>query len=307
MKFFLAVLMLVVSHTVVNGQACCCTGAGANYSILPNLNRHVLGMRYTYRSYQSVTNSLNPELDGNITNQQFHSLELFGRFNVYERLQLSVFLPYNFIAQQSPLGNSRADGLGDISFLLQYNILNPLLCTGRKDKHQLRLGAGVKLPSGHFKMDANDMFNTNLQLGTGSVDLPFNVIYTFRYEGFGFNTVVAYKFNTTNPQAYRFGDKLQGALNLFYVKDIKEVQLMPSIGFNYEHQFENRYKGKLLSYTGGDFATFAIGFDVYYKTLAFSSSFSPAVMNRLNWNGENRNRLNFEAGVFYNFSTKTKP
>jgi hypothetical protein len=307
MKFFIAVLVLIASYTTVFSQACCCTGAGANYSILPNLNKHVLGVRYTYRGYRAVTNSLNPELDGNVTNQQLHILELFGRFNIYERLQLSVFLPYNYIVQGSRLGGSRTDGLGDMSFLLQYNILNPLLCTGRRDKHQLRLGVGVKVPSGQFKMDVNDMFKTNLQLGTGSVDFPFNAIYTFRYQGFGFNAVAAYKLNTTNPQAYRFGDKLQGALSLFYVKYIKQVQLMPSIGFNYEHQFENRLKGELLSYTGGDFATILLGFDVYYKAFAFSSSFSPAVMNRLNWSGENRNRFNFEAGVFYNFSTKTKP
>lgn len=307
MKFIATAMMLIVLYAEIYSQTCCCTGAGANYSILPNLNRHVAGIRYTFRGYRSVTSSLNPELDGKITDQQMHALELFGRFNVHERLQLSVFIPYNVVMQKLRTELAGSNGLGDMSLLLQYNVLNPLLCSGSKDKHQLRLGVGVKLPSGSFKMDERDLFSTNLQLGTGSIDFPFNAIYTFRYEGFGFNAIASYKLNTTNNRQYRFGDRAQGGLNLFYVKELREVQLMPIIGFTYEHQFENRQRGEQLSFTGGDFATILVGFDVYYKSFAFSSSFSPAVMNRLNWNGENRNRFNFEAGVFYNFSTKTKP
>lgn len=303
MRFLVLVIMLTVFTTNTYSQACCCTGAGANYSILPNLNKHVIGLRYTYRSYFSETTSLNPEQNGTVTNQGLHITELFGRFNVYDRLQLSVFMPVNFIQQQSRLNKSSAAGLGDWSFLLQYNLLNPLKCNGKNDKHQLRVGAGMKLPSGDFTMNKNDLFNTNLQLGTGSVDFPFNAIYTFRYKDFGLNAATGYKFNTTNPQGYRFGDKIQAGINVFYLFKIKEVQLMPNAGFNYEHQFENRLDHKMLSYTGGEFMTTSIGLDVYYKQFAFSSTLSPAVMNELNWDGENQNKLNLEAGIFYNFST----
>ena len=81
---------------------------------------------------------------------------------------------------------------------------------------------------------------------------------------------------------------------------------MPTAGLNFEHQFENKMKGRLLDYTGGDFVNTSVGIDIYYKQFAFSSSVSPAVVNRLNWPGENRNRLNIEAGIFYNFSTSKK-
>lgn len=301
------VLVLVASITNAYTQACCCTGAGANYSILPNLSKHVIGLRYTYKNYYSQTHSLNPELNGTMTNQNLNSLELFGRFNLKDRLQLSFYVPFSFIRQtNSKAVTEKAAGLSDISFLLQYNLLNPLKCNGKKSKHQLRLGVGTKLPTGEFKMNANDLFSTNLQLGTGSIDFLANAIYTFRFKGFGFNTIVSYKLNTTNNKGYRFGDKVQTGMNLFYVFDVKEIQLMPMVGLNFEHQFSNKKEGRNLNFTGGDFLTNAIGFDIYYKQFAFTSSISPAVMNHLNWNGENKNRFNLEAGVFYNFSTNKK-
>lgn len=304
MRYVLIVMMLLASFTNAFTQACCCTGVGANYSILPNLDKHVIGLRYTYRNYFSETHSLNPEQNGKVTQQYMNSLELFGRFNLYKRLQLSVFVPVNFIQQHDTKnGKANAAGLGDLSFLLQYNLLNPLKCNGKKSKHQLRLGLGAKLPSGEFKMDPDEMFATSLQLGTGSVDFIANTIYTYRYSGFGLNASAGYKYNTVNTMGYKFGDKIQSAINVFYVIDVKTVQLMPNVVFNYEHQFYNQKTKRKLTFTGGDFMTASLGFDIYYKQFAFSSSCSPAVMNKLNWNGENKNRINVEAGVFYNFST----
>ena len=180
MKTVFITVVFLVSSFALQAQSCCCTGAGSNYSILPNLNKHIIGLRYTHRNFYSETRSINPGLDGQITNQYMNSLEIFGRFNVYERLQLSVFLPVNIISQRAANGNTNAAGPGDISLLLQYNVLNPMLCTGKTTKHQLRLGLGTKLPSGDFKMDANDLFSTNLQLGTGSVDFLANPNKTIR-------------------------------------------------------------------------------------------------------------------------------
>jgi hypothetical protein len=303
MKLLYAVLLVAVTGLNIYAQSCCCTGAGANYSILPNLNRHVIGVRYSYRSFYNEVSSLNPDLDGNITRQQLHTTELFGRFNLTERLQLSAFMPVNFIHQKDRNENKHTAGLGDMSILLQYQLLNPLKCNGNETKHQLRLGLGTKLPSGDFKMNQMQTFSTNLQLGTGSIDFIGNAIYTFRFRKFGFNTLATYRYNTVNPYGYRFGDKLQAGTTLFYVFEAGFVTLMPSIGFTYEHQFQNKLHKKLLSYTGGHFAYTTVGFDVYYKNFAFSSAFTPALMNRLNWDGENRNRFNFEAGIYYNFST----
>lgn len=304
MKYLLVVLMLSASVASGFTQACCCTGVGANYSILPNLNKHIIGLRYTYRSYYSQMHSLNPDENGKVTNQYLHTAEIFGRFNLHSRVMLSVFLPVNYIHQADTKNNKQSvAGLGDMSLLFQFNLLDPLKCNGKETKHQLRLGVGTKLPSGQFKISADDMFFTNLQLGTGSIDFIGNAIYTFRYKGFGLNASAGYKFNTVNAQGYRFGDKIISAFNLFYVAEIKDLQIMPLAGINFEHQFYNRKDKRELKFTGGDFLTASLGLDIYYKHFAFSANVSPGIVNRLNWYGENKNRFNVEAGLFYNFST----
>lgn len=302
----MALLALLAGTYKVQAQSCCCTSTGANWSILPNLERHVIGVRYNYKSFYSVyPQSLNPELSGKRTDQVLHSTELFGRFYVAKPLQLSVQLPVNVIQEKTEKGISTEAGLGDMSFLLQYSVLDPHRCNGHVSKHQLRLGTGIKLPSGRFKMDpATNMFLSNLQLGTGSVDFMFNAIYTYRYKNFGFNVLGAYKLNTANPQQYKFGDRLQSGATAFYVVTVKDVQLMPNAGINFEHGFYNRMRKQVLDYTGGDFLTTTVGLDLYYKQFAFSSSFTPALMNELNWGGEVRRKYSFEAGFFYNFSSQ---
>ena len=296
---------LLAAYINISAQSCCCASTGSNWSIMPNLEKHVIGARYYYKTFYSVyPHSLNPELSNSRTEEQLHTMELFGRFNIAKRLQLSIFLPVNIISQTDRKGDSRSAGLGDMSFMLQYGLLDPLRCNGKTSKHQLRLGAGVKLPSGQFSMTAANMFATSLQLGTGSVDFLFNGIYTYRFKQFGFNLTAAYRLNTANPYQYKFGDRVQSGASFFYVIPVKALSIMPQIGINYDHGFFNHSKKEKLSYTGGDFLTATAGLDIYYKSIAFTTAFTPALVNRLNWSGELRQKYFFEVGVFYNFQTK---
>lgn len=303
-RYYILLLWLIAIVSGTHAQSCCCTGAGSNWSILPNINKHTIGSRYTYRhSYSIYPSSLNPEMNGKKTDEYMHTAEVFGRFRVHERLQLSVYLPVNMLRQNEAGTLSSTAGLGDIMFMLQGSLLNPDKCNGGVSKHQLRIGAGIKLPSGQFKMDKNYMFTTNLQLGTGSVDFLFNAIYTYRYKQFGFNLLSSYKLNTYNPQQFKFGDKAQAGGNLFYVFSVKEtgLQLMPAAGAYYDRTFSNSKAEDVLGYTGGTFVTSTIGLDIYYKNFALSASFIPTLYNKLNWSGEMKQKYAVEAGVYYNF------
>lgn len=298
--FFLWVSLMLTMNTF--SQSCCATSNGNNWSILPNLNRHVLGVRYTFRQFHSVyPKSFNPELSGMVTAENSQTAELFGRFNVAKQWQLSVFLPVTSIHQSSLQKGNRATGLGDMVFMLHYQLIYPKHCGDNTNRHQLRIGFGAKLPSGEFLMKEDRMFATSLQLGTGSVDFIQNIIYTYRYKQFGVNSSLAYRANTVNPAGYRFGDRVQWSNALFYVVDIKNIQLMPQLGVNYDYAFFNVRKGKALIYTGGHFVNCTAGLDIYFKRIAVSTAFTPAILNKLNWSGENRHRFNVELGVFYNF------
>lgn len=299
-RIVIVLLLLIAGGHSMMAQSCCCTGAGSNYSILPNLNKHIIGLHYTHTDYQSKTQSLNSELDGMMTYEHVNTVDLFGRFNLVKQLQLSVFLPVSYIREHSTVSDTKTIGLGDMSFLLQYSVLDPLKCNGKTTKHQLRFGIGTKLPSGEFKKSDNNLYSTSVQLGTGSIDFLANAIYTFRYKKIGINAQSGYKLNTTNTDQFKFGDKVDGSVNFFYVADLNEVRLMPSAGVTYAHTFENRNKGQEVYLSYSDFVSAPISMDIYYKRLAITLSGSPVIYNRVAFKGF-KQRYSVSGGVFYNF------
>ncbi len=312
MKPIIVALLLLASVAQGFSQACCCTGAGANYSILPNLDKHVIGLRYSFSHYSTTTYATYHHMmggkdmlmtgNGQAGTENMNTLDLFGRFNLYKGLQLSVFVPVHFLEERTNGQIKHTSGLGDMSLLLQYSLLDPKKCSGKKSKHQLRVGAGIKLPSGQFSMNKDGMFSTDLQLGTGSVDFLFNTIYTYRYKKFGFNIPVSYKRNTINPQQFRFGDKLMGGASVFYVlSPVMDVVLMPSVGLNYSYIFYNEQKKEKLTNTGGQYLNASAGLDISYKHLAFSAAVSPVLMSISNWEGQPIPHVTFETGLYYNF------
>ncbi len=313
-----ALLLLFLLRTNAFAQSCCCTGAGANYAILPNMDKHVVGIRYSYGSYNTTTYTMTghqhtPGMDmstmgpGIPTVENIHTIDAFARFNLPKRFQVSAFVPVNLITQKTTAGIKRTAGLGDISFLVQYSVFNPLKCKGKESKHQLRLGAGIKLPTGKFNMNDDGLFLTDLQLGTGSVDFLFNAIYTYRFRQFGLNLLASYKKNLMNSKHFRFGDKMKGGANVFYIFKLpKKVSLMPLLGLNYNYSFYNVYEKTTLTYTGGQYLASDIGLDVYYKQFAVSATVSPVLMNIKNWTGAPSPTVLFETGLYYNFSMNFK-
>ncbi|MDB5282718.1 MAG: hypothetical protein JWO06_1793 [Bacteroidota bacterium] len=313
MKRILVAVMLLASYTGTYSQACCCSSAGGSYSILPNLDKHVVGIRYSYADYNTT---IYPAMNMTMANgdlmsmsgtgkaalERMNTLDVFGRFSLPKRFHISVFLPVHILSEKSESGVQRSAGIGDLSLLLQYSVFDPAKCNGEKSKHQLKLGAGVKAPTGKFEMTPDGMFNTDLQMGTGSVDFLFNATYTYRYEKFGFNIFSAYKKDLVNKQQFRFGDKLREGVNAFYVlRPVKDITLTPTAGLNYDHAFFNFYQKQKLTYTGGDYISASAGLDIYYKQFALSTSVSPMLMSWLNWSGEPIQRLTFEAGFYYSF------
>ena len=312
MRAILIALMLLASFANVNSQACCCSSGSSNYTILPNLDSHLVGIRYSYASYDAIAypvmnmvmsgEQMSMMGPGQAAVERMNTLEVFGRFKLPRRFQLSVFLPVHILSESYSGSFTRSAGLGDASILLQYAVIDPAKCTGKKVKHQLKLGFGVKAPTGQFKMDAQGMSSPDLELGTGSVDFLMSGIYTLRYKKFGFNALASYKKDLVNKQQLRFGDKFRTGINPFYVlPEIKKVTITPNAGINFDHVFSNVYEKQLLTYTGGNYISASAGVEVFYKHFAFSTSISPMLMSYLNWGGEPIQRFTFETGLFYKF------
>ena len=100
------------------------------------------------------------------------------------------------------------------------------------------LGAGVKLPTGKFVIDASDpdvAAVANTQLGSGGTDILLNGMYNVSINKLGINTTVNYKINTANKEEYKFGNKLTAGSFVYYVFPLKGVMISPNVGLLYEH------------------------------------------------------------------------
>ena len=294
-----------------SGSSSCSMGGGGNTSIMPELDKHIIGLNYTYGLYHTTiysgqnVNTADPASlgQGEATKGTVNTLQLYGRFNLPKRFQISVSVPVHFLKEQNATYTEHSAGLGDVSVMAFYSVFAPQKFVNKNSKHQLRIGMGVKAPTGKFSMNSDGLFTTDLQLGTGSVDFLFNLSYVYRYKRFGVSVSPMYKKNLVNRDHYQFGDNAGGALSLFYLfNPAKQLAITPRVGAAYSHTFFNSYNKQLLTGTGGDVLRASAGLDIYYKNVAFSTSVAPVLLTVNNWQGESVPVISFEAGIYYSFS-----
>lgn len=272
-------------------------------TILPQLNKSIVGIRYNYALFNSAhPTSLGNEFAGVATSDNFHSIEVFGRYNVKERFHITAVVPFKVSYQQASTGNTTNYGLGDLVLMGQFLAINPKLCTGKNDQHQLRIGVGLKFPTGSFNKNVNEsLLHANLQNGSGSLDVLLSAIYTLRVKNWGMNTEIGYRINTRNSNQYQFGNRANAKLTAFYWWKLKEnFTLLPTLGLAFEHGEANIDGKKTAPYTGGYGFNAAAGFDVVTKNIVLSLHTQPALYQH--WSDGNVTRKAFvEAGIFYNF------
>lgn len=291
-----AVIVLLYNNAIA--QSCCSVSSGNNWNILPNVQQSLLGVRYSYKQYYSVyPESLNPELSGSKANEYMHTVDISGRFRVHPRVQLMFNLPYSFLMRTDANSISYQNGFNDMQFNTQIAIVKP--SCNKPLMHFWNVGGGIKLPLGKFTMDANRLFTTSLQLGTGSVDFNVHSNYNLQAQKWSVNWLSAARLNTANPQGYRFGHRLQNTLTVFYKISSKKTTVMPHAGLATDIALFNRLNGVKQTYTGGIYVSGVAGLDVLHNKWSLSLVTYPALLNHLNWSGEMRNRVNAELGFYY--------
>ncbi len=299
-KMMLCLCLLWLGIAESKAQSCCATGSGCNYSVLPDLDDHMAGLRWTYSQYQNRNFSLIPEQNGIKNHEMVNTLEVFGRFNLPKRFQLSVFVPVSFIHQYSVLSDTHDRGLGDMSLLAQYQILNPAKFAVGRIKHQLRAGVGIKLPTGKYKTGTNDLYSTSVQLGSGSADVLLSMIYTLSYGKMMMSARASYKINTVNKYSFRFGDKMETGVRLSYALRAGKLVLMPIAGASYTYAMNNYNRRQPVYESYSHLLTATAGMEAYVKHFAFSISVTPVLYNHV-FTMAYRQLLTTEVGVFYTF------
>jgi len=271
-------------------NVCGCGVANYHYGILPQFQKNFIGIRYRHRSYVS---RLEDDHLVPYSYETFQTTELWGRFYPFKKVQAFVFVPFNFNERKEGNETTYLQGLGDIVLSASYNVINTYDSTEHFLKHNLLIGGGLKLPTGQFrKIEDGLTVNQNFQLGTGSVDLLFNLIYTVRYKDLGLNTELTYNLNTTNKDDYRFGNTSRTGVTGFYVANAGAVTFMPNAGVSAEFFKDNRQYGDPFPDTGGWAMLYNAGIESYYRNVAMGVSYThPGKQKLFNGNVTSNDRV----------------
>jgi len=263
-KIYFTLLLLTGIFSTHACEICGC-GLGNYYiGLLPQFNHRFIAIRYQFNRFQTRLNS-----DPSQFSKDFYqTVELWGGWNIGNKFQLLALVPYNFNEQVSDEGTTHLKGFGDAAVMLNYKIF----ATAKNSfSQQLWVGGGVKLPTGKFVIDPSDpdvAAVANTQLGSGSTDFLLNGMYNVRMNQFGINVAANYKINTTNKEAYRFGNKLTTSTFAYYDLHASSIIISPNVGLLYEHTERSELSNSKIDLTGGQIVRGSAGAEMSINRVA---------------------------------------
>lgn len=263
-----------MSSSAVLGCDICNSSAGGNLMvILPQFGNHFVGLRYQHSGFRSThVPSLLAEGAGGASRETFHTMELFGRYYPHPRVQLMGFVPYRVSHQTTEVRTYEGKGLGDITLLGNYLLVNTGDSLERKLKHTLMLGGGLKMATGDFRQEDHGLrLHPNLQPGSGSWDVLFNAQYTVRYREWGLSLMGMYRLSTANPEGFKSGDRILGNLFLYHWIRKGKWNVMPSAGLAIDHAMKEQLDDRVYRLSGGTELRATADLQVFYGQLGIGA------------------------------------
>ncbi len=287
----IAGLLLLLCFITPSSWACdiCGCGAGNAYiGILPEFSSKIIGVRYRANALET---HLGPGGTRSYltTQEHYHTAELWGGWTWKDKFRVMATLPVGFNSKLNAEGRSAKSGLGDAGIQAYYRLLHHKNTLGVSNAgllvQDLWIGGGVKLPTGKYETADRDLSgkSANLfQLGTGSFDFLFTLMYDLRFQNAGLNISGNYKGNTSNKYDYTYGNKGSGSAQLYYKFRIKQsATIAPNAGLSYEHSAPDLDNGYKVFTSGGYILFGTIGTELLYKNIALGGNFQPVLSQDL--------------------------
>lgn len=278
------------ANQVLACDVCGCATSAFTVGMLPTSKYHLVGVRTTFRWFESYPAPDGHGFNGNST-QFFTSTDLVGRYRIGSRFQVQAFIPFVH-NQKTDSVTTSIQGLGDIVVLGNYVFVDNMDSLTRKFRNAGTIGLGVKAPSGQFfKLGFDEV---NMMPGTGSTDFIANVNYALQYRNFGLQNESAFTYKTENKYKYQFGNALSTSQVVYYRWRVSEnVILVPQLGVNFMHNWKDRKNGVYAedSFNGGSVFSAMATIFVSYKNFSFSGQFFIPMQQRLNENLVNQKAM----------------
>lgn len=244
-------------HIMEECDACGCSNNGGSLGLGGVIENNFIGIRHLHQKHQSKDGIFD---NSPTINEYFNTIQIWSRIPVIkDYLEAQIFMPIHFHQRVYSNKTTKIDGLGDISFLVNYTLLNKNYSKYRKEKnkifsynHILKLGTGLKLPTGTFNETINNAVNPSFQLGTGSIDFLASCQYIFKHNNFGATNYLNYFVKTKNSDQYKFGNQFNFNSTIFYAfEDVKKNKFVPSLGVSGEFYQPNEILGIPIRITKG--------------------------------------------------------
>lgn len=304
-RIYFLFLMIISYSSLKAGCDMCNMYVGLN----PNYNKNTIGLRYRYSSYSDLgmihtnaSGNYNSNNSGKLNYRSYRTTELWAMYYPTPKVQLLFAIPYmdNRLVIEDNL-KQQVLGLGDLTLLGRYQILNRNI-DSIHNKQRLFIGFGIKAPTGQYQdLDYGGMLDPHIQPGTGSLDYLLSLGYFLKSPSdYGFNIDLNYKITNTNPNEYRFANRLNSNMHLFYQYHFKDHVIMPSIGSAIEFaSLDINQKIKQLA-SNGTIINGVLELDYFYHQYAIIMSVQSPVYSHFNdSNAKHQGRL--MVGINYSF------
>ncbi len=283
-------------------DVCGCAVSGHQFGILPQFQKHFAGIRYGYRSFKSVHPPLFSTDTEKISREYFHTTDLWGRYVLGSRIQLFGFVPYHHITKTENGTSIIQKGMGDVTLIGLYAIINQLKSENGLWTHHLQAGGGIKLPTGASDyITIENEWIPGIQQGTGTADFMFNANYFLRYNNVGLSTETSWRINSRNTKHdFQYGRRTTSSIRAFYVIHMGEKSLMPSIGTTLEHSALDYHEGADVALSGGYGLYGHVGMDFFSSGFTAGISIQPVIsQNIANGNLISGSRVNAQFAVLF--------
>lgn len=270
---------LISGNTIKACEICGCGQGNYYFGLMPQFKHHFVGLRYQYMRFHTVM----ADDATQFSNDYYKTAELWGGWNIGKRWQVLAILPLNFVHQVSDDGDTNNQGIGDIALMVNYNIFKKMGKPGSGFSHQLWVGAGVKLPTGKFNIDATDpavVALANTQTGSASTDFMLNCMYNIQLGKLGINSNVSYKMNTSNHDKYVFGNKFSAGALASYTLEKGKFAFVPNAGFRYENSSASKLNKTSIAQTGGNLFSGTVGVELGYGKFTIGTNFQLPISQR---------------------------
>ena len=269
MKKIWSVLAVAIALPAWSCDICGCNPGGYSLGLLPGATHHFIGIGYKWQNFHTTHLVLFEDEIPLHSEQSFQTLDVSGKYVLGKHLQLLGYIPWIKLVNAGDNERQMIQGVGDAMAVLFWSVPFAHDSTCSATDHKWLVGGSVKAPTGnhHLRSSEGTFYATPLQPGSGSWDVVVQSAYTVVHPRWGFTSEASYRFNTTNPEGFRFGHRFNGLAQLFLRKQVHNgsVTALPLVGIEIQRSGQDHEDEISNAYSGGYLVNAQVGTNITWK------------------------------------------